>query len=96
MAIDVNKPSSSDYPTKPTPPVSPPPCRDHQHNNNRTIPTITRKDQAIDISHGFSNTSDQEDFNKMTLEQYDEKSYNYFDNIDDDNKVVEIPRHVRL
>jgi len=54
MAIDVNKPSSSDYPTKLTPPVSPPPCRDHQHNNNQAIPTITTKVHNIppDISPG--------------------------------------------
>jgi len=45
MAIDVIKPSSSDYPTKPTPPVSPPPHRDYQRNKNQTIPTTTTTDQ---------------------------------------------------
>ena len=45
MAVDVNKPSSSDYPTKPTSQASTPPCRDHQHNNNQTIPTIPTKDR---------------------------------------------------
>ena len=48
MAIDVSKPSSSDYPTKPTPSVSPPPHRDYQRNKNQTIPTTTTKDQNFD------------------------------------------------
>ena len=30
MVVDVNKPSLSDYPTKPTSQASTPPCRDHQ------------------------------------------------------------------
>ena len=65
MAIEV-KPRSSDYPTKPTPPVSTPPHRDYQHNNNQVIPTTTTKDQAIAIPPGISksDTSDQ-DFNWM-------------------------------
>ena len=119
IAIDVREPSSCDYSTKPTSQVSTPPYRDHQHNNNQTIPTITTKDQNIDIPAGFS-PSDQDDFHKMTLEelmhdekcsigvfashsdvnkmtleeqmeQYDEKCYNYFDNLDDDDEVIEIP-----
>eukprot|EP00751_Fragilariopsis_kerguelensis_P033168 CAMPEP_0170961084 /NCGR_PEP_ID=MMETSP0735-20130129/37762_1 /TAXON_ID=186038 /ORGANISM="Fragilariopsis kerguelensis, Strain L26-C5" /LENGTH=73 /DNA_ID=CAMNT_0011376475 /DNA_START=110 /DNA_END=327 /DNA_ORIENTATION=+ len=49
MAIDVSKPSSSYYLTKLTPPVSPPPCRDYQHNNNQAIPTITTKDINFDF-----------------------------------------------
>ena len=61
MAIDVNKPSSSDYPTKLTSAASPPPCRDHQHNKNQTIPTITTQAQAINISHVFPNSSDDND-----------------------------------
>ena len=53
MAITVNKPSSSNYPTK-LPSTAPPvPCRDHQHNKNQTFPTITTQDQAINISHVF-------------------------------------------
>ena len=55
MAIDVNKPSSSEYSTKPTSQAPPPPCRDHQHNKNQTIPTITTQDQAFD-----SDTCDQD------------------------------------
>ena len=113
MAIDVNKPRSSDYPTKPTPPASPHPCRDHQRNKNQTIPSITTKDQDFDsktskledpfapyaqddfdLSHGFSDTSDQDqvDWNNMTEEQYVEKCNTYFDNsYDDDYQVVPIP-----
>ena len=49
MGIDVNIPSSSDYPTKPTPPVSPPSHRDYQRNKNQTIPTTTTKDQDFDV-----------------------------------------------
>ena len=155
MANDVNKPSFSDYTTKSKSQAPPPPCRDHQHNKNKIIPTITTQDQASAISSGISDTSnraeeearpknkwivlaaamdsalfapiddapgftasDQDDFhtiptittqdqafdsasvsdqdevNKMTLEeqmeQYDEKYYNYFDNLDDDD-VIEIP-----
>ena len=45
MVIDVNKPSSSEYTTKLTPPAPPPPCRDHQDNKNQTIPTTTAKDR---------------------------------------------------
>ena len=45
MEIDVNKPSSSDYLTKPTSQAPPPPCRDHQHNKNQPIPTTTAKDR---------------------------------------------------
>ena len=90
MTIDVNKPSSNDYLTKPTSQVPTPPCRDHQHNKNQTIPTITIQDQAFD-----SNTSDQDDFYAKTLEeqmqQYNEECYGYFDDIDDDDKVIEIP-----
>ena len=65
MAIEV-EPRSSDYLNKPTPPVSPPPHRDYQHNNNQMIPTTTTKDQAIAILPGISksDTSDQ-DFNWM-------------------------------
>ena len=68
MAIDVNKPSSSDYPTKLTSPVPSPPCRDHQHNKNQTIPTITTQDQVIGISHVFPDTSNDNDDHKITLE----------------------------
>ena len=83
MAIDVNNPSSSDYPTKPTPLVSPPPHREYQHNNNHMIPTPTTKDQAIsippgiskpDIPTGYSDTSDQYDLNKMTQDAARPKS----------------------
>ena len=71
MAIDVNKPSSSDYPTKLTSAIPPPPYRDHQHNKNQTIPTITTKDRQFHVTptkiettiyerfmSGFSDTSD--------------------------------------
>ena len=65
MANDV-KLRSSDYPTKPTPPVSPPPHRNYQHNNNQMIPTTTTKDQATnvppDIPTGHSDTSNQDYF----------------------------------
>ena len=60
---------------------------------------------AIDIPPGCFDTSDdtamitipenQGNFNKMTqeeqMQQYDEKCYNYFDNNDDDEEVIEIP-----
>ena len=54
MAIDVNKPSYSEYSTKPTSQAPPPPCRDHQHNKNQTNPTITTQDQAIDAFHNMT------------------------------------------
>ena len=50
MAIDVNKPSFSDYPTKLTSARPPPPYRDHQHNKNQTIPIIKTQDQATSSS----------------------------------------------
>ena len=69
MAVDVHEASSYDYSTKPTSQVSTPPSRDHQNNNNQTIPTITTKDQNIDIPADISPgvfISD-DDFHKMTL-----------------------------
>ena len=50
----------------------------------------TQKDPAINISHGFSDTSDQVDWNEMTFEQYEEECDNYFDSIDY-AKVIPIP-----
>ena len=99
MATDVHKLKPTNYSTNLTSPVSPPPYRDHKYNNNQTIRTITTKDQATnvppDIPPSFSNTSNQDNFNKKTLEeqmqQYDEKYYNFFNNIDDDDGVIEIP-----
>ena len=62
------------------------------YDNNQKIPTTTAKDRPD--PPGFS-VFDQDDLNKMTLEeqmqQFDEKCYNYFDNIDDDAKAIEIP-----
>ena len=58
MAIDVNKPSSSSSPTKLTSAIPPPPCRDHQHNKNQTIPTITTQDQAFDFLSYFGFAED--------------------------------------
>ena len=96
MATDVHKPKPTIDSTNPTSQVPLPPSRDHKYNNNQTIPITTNKDQAVTILPGFS-APDLDDFHNMTPEeQYNEKCYNYFDNIDDDNKVVEIPRHVRL
>ena len=58
--------------------------------SDHTIPTITTQVQAFD-----SETSNQDDFDRMTLEeqmqQYDEECYAYFDDIDDDAEVIEIP-----
>ena len=65
MEIDVNIPSCSDYPTKPTPPISPPLHRDYQSNKNQTIPTTTTKDPDFDSV--FPDTSDNND-HKITLE----------------------------
>ena len=73
MAINVNKYSSSEYSTKPTPQAPPPPCRDHQHNKNQTNRTITTQDRATgsaspdDISPGVF--APEDDFHKITLEQ---------------------------
>ena len=58
MATDVHKPSSSDYPPKPTSTAYVPSSRDHQHNYNQPIPTITTKDQAIDVPPNFFDTYD--------------------------------------
>ena len=62
------------------------------------IPPTTTKDQAYNIQPniptGHSDTSDQDDFNKMALEeqiqQYDEECYNYFDDDDDDDEEIVI------
>ena len=72
MGIDVNIPSSSDYPTEQTPPVSPLPHRDYQHNKKKTIPTTMTKDQdfdseAINVPSSISDTSNQ-DFNWFTFD----------------------------
>ena len=80
MAIDVNKPSSSNYPTKLTPPVSLPPCRDYQRNKNQPIPTTTTKDP--DFESVFPDTSDYNDDHKITLEHI------FPDTDDDDDKFT--------
>ena len=49
MAIDVNKRSSSDYPTKLTTPIPSPSHRDYQRNKNQTIPTTTTNYQDFDV-----------------------------------------------
>ena len=71
MAIDVHEPSSRDYSTKPTSPVSTPPCRDHQHNNNQIISTITTKVHNVppDISPGIFASKD--DFQLWEDEHYE-------------------------
>ena len=70
MAIDVNKPSSSDYLTKPTSQAPTSLCRDHQHNKNQTIRTITTQDQASAIPVDISSVvfASEDDFHKITLE----------------------------
>eukprot|EP00751_Fragilariopsis_kerguelensis_P002952 CAMPEP_0170809312 /NCGR_PEP_ID=MMETSP0733-20121128/33953_1 /TAXON_ID=186038 /ORGANISM="Fragilariopsis kerguelensis, Strain L26-C5" /LENGTH=808 /DNA_ID=CAMNT_0011164985 /DNA_START=53 /DNA_END=2479 /DNA_ORIENTATION=+ len=73
MGIDVNIPSFSDYPTKPPPPVSPPPHRDYQRNKNQTIPTTTTKDQDFDSEIPTITTKDQaidvpQDFSWFTFD----------------------------
>ena len=78
MANDV-KSRSSYYPTKLTPSVSPPSHRDYQRNNNQTIPTTTTQDQAIDVPPGISDTFDDNDEHKITLEDI------FFDTYDDDD-----------
>ena len=89
MATDVHKPISTNYTPNPTSPATTPPSTDHQRNNNQTIPTTTTNNQAVIIPPGFS-APNQDDFQNMTEEQHDEKCYNDFDNIDDDDKVIEI------
>ena len=76
MAIDVNKPSSGEYTTKPTSLASPTPNRDHQDNKNQTIPTITTQDQASAYHTLFTTVfpndkadNDEDNFHKITLEQ---------------------------
>jgi len=49
MAIDVHKPSSSDYLTKPTSTACVPPSRDHQHHYSHLIPTTTAKDRQFPV-----------------------------------------------
>ena len=58
MANNVQKPKSTNYLTKLTSQTSFPSGRDHQYNSNQTIPTITTKDQAIDIPPNFIDTYD--------------------------------------
>ena len=49
MVNDVHKPKPTHYSTNPTSQASPPPSRDHKHNNNQTIPTITTKDRQLPV-----------------------------------------------
>ena len=57
----------------------------------RPFNNSTQKDQDINISHGFSDTSDQDYWNETTFEQYEEECDRYFKNIDHDAKVIPIP-----
>ena len=73
MAIDVNKPSSSDYPTKLTSAIPSPPYRDHHHNKNQTISIINIQDQATGSSAIRPNIASvvfasEDDFRKISLE----------------------------
>ena len=49
MANNVNKPSWSNYPTKPTSTVYVPPSRDHQHHYSQPILTTTAKDRQFPV-----------------------------------------------
>ena len=86
MVTDVHF-SSGDYPNKPTSQAPTPLRRGHQHNNNQMILTTPTKDQAIAIPPGFSDTSNQDDFNKMTLgeqmQQCDDEQYVVKDKAED-------------
>ena len=77
MGVDVNIPRSSDYPTKLTPLVSPPPHSDYQRNKNQPIPTPTTKDP--DFVPVFPDISDDNDDHKITLRDI------FFGAFDDDD-----------
>ena len=83
MALHVNKPSSSNYPTKLTSTPSTPPCSDHQRHKNQTITTIKTKDRQFLVTttemettpttiyeqflSGFSDTSDDDDYDDQVI-----------------------------